>query len=122
MISIGMHEFIARRQMFQFPFVVHSVHNSLSQLHHCIFLISTDIENLIISFFDLYRFGNYWCHIINVAECSCLLSIAKHSQAFALHQLIHKNADHISVAITYVLKLTVNIVWPKDDALLRELR
>ena len=48
------------------------------------------------------------------AEVCDLLSIPKNGQRLLLHDLIHEDADHISVFVSDILVLPIYIVWTED--------
>ena len=94
----------------------HRSNDHVGQLKHTIRLVGSYIENLVVRSFTQNRMGDNWPDITDVRKSPGLLAIPEDGHRFVLHDPIHENADHISVAVSDVLTLAIDVMWPKDDA------
>ena len=79
--------------------------------------ICTNVDDLVDCLWKVDTAGYMRGHIVNVAECPGLFTIAENSQGFTLHDLVHEDANHIAVAVTDILIFAINIVRPEDDVI-----
>src|SRR5208337_344825 len=95
----------------------HRASDQLSEIIHRMRQVSANVEYFI-SGVRLVNGPSYdWSNIIYVCECSLLSAIPKNSHRFTLQQLIHENANHVSISITDVLALPIHVVRPEDDVI-----
>ena len=76
--------------------------------------ISADVVDLVLRRFDVHRFGDQRCDIVDVGEGALLFAVAEDGHWLAFEKLVHEDADDVAIAVGDVLALAVDVVRAED--------
>src|ERR1700686_4217415 len=97
MIGIGVENLIPGFQVTDNWFNSKDPANYFGQFINRIGVVSAYIEYLVDGSRNRNTFCNGHRYVINITKGPCLCSIAKYGQWLALHDLVHKDPDHVPV-------------------------
>src|SRR5258708_7778027 len=85
------------------------------QLIHRIRLVGADIEYFIIRGGNGHALRDGNGYIIDITKGPRLRAISENSQLFPLHDLVHKDPDHIAILIPDILIRSIYIMGTEND-------
>lgn len=98
-------------------FVSKRFRNLIRQLQHCVRSIRANVKHLVPGGGIFWRLRDDRSDIIDVRKRARLQTIPKDCHGLPLQRLVHKNTDHVSIFVSDVLALAVNIMGTEHDVI-----
>jgi len=112
---VGVLHLLACRQVANLGGDPKGLRDDLRQPVYGVWCVCTDVEHLVVGLRLKHAMCNVRRHIVDIAKSASLRAIAKDGHGLALHDLIHKDADHVAIPIADVLVLAIDIMGAKND-------